>query len=267
MLDVVRLSLGNRYRNFNYLIGCSKTGLALAIDPLDIELLVSEANKRDWNITNIICTHEHLDHAGRILDLAEKTGAHISASRFAIGTIPNVDRPLGEGDLVSVGVSGELSVLETPGHTMLSIGLLSQNPQALFCGDTLFVAGVGNCQYGGHLGTLWETVKKLKALPEDILVYPGHDYAERNLLFTLSVEPDNFTARDMLLSVQRMNGEHVIVTTIGDEKRINCFFRTDSESVRKNAAEALGMSPVELSDEVVFSWLRKKRDEWNEKSS
>src|SRR3546814_19507626 len=96
------------------------------------------------------------------------------------------------GDVVKVGRTVELESLDTPGHTMSHVCLLSHGDQpALFCGDTLFNAGAGNCHNGGHPSELYETFAgQLANLPDDPLIYPGHDYIGNKLRFTLDREPD-----------------------------------------------------------------------------
>ena len=91
-------------------------------------------------------------------------------------------------------------MLDTPGHTMSHICVRSHgDTPALFCGDTLFNAGAGNCHNGGHPNELYNTfVSQLAKLPEETLIYPGHDYIARNLSFTLDREPDNAKAKAML---------------------------------------------------------------------
>ena len=99
--------------------------------------------------------------------MIEATGAKLLAHKDAGPRIDGIDVGLGVGDVVSVGKTVELLALDTPGHTMSHICLLSKTDSpALFCGDTLFNAGAGNCHGGGHPDELYETfVSQLDALP------------------------------------------------------------------------------------------------------
>jgi len=143
---VERIWTGNAYRNYNYLIACPESGEALAIDPLDHEKCFQGAKDAGWKITQILNTHEHGDHTGGNGPLVKKTGARILAHRDAKNKIPDMSVGLGAGDVVKVGRTVELEALDTPGHTMSHVCLLSHTDQpALFCGDTLFNAGAGNC--------------------------------------------------------------------------------------------------------------------------
>ena len=164
---VKQIWTANAYRNFNYLIACSETGEALAIDPLDHEKCLAAAKEEGWNITQILNTHEHRDHTGGNEALARKTGAKILAHKNAKDKIADMARGLSAGDVVKVGKTVELEALDTPGHTMCHVCLLSHTDQpALFCGDTLFNAGAGNCHNGGHPEELYKTFdQQLARLP------------------------------------------------------------------------------------------------------
>src|SRR5260370_24366019 len=157
----------NAYRNFNYLIACGETGEAQAIDPLDSEKCLKAATEEGWNITQILNTHEHRDHTGGNEAMVRKTGAKVLAHEKARDKIADMDRGLRAGDVVKVGKTVELEVLDTPGHTMSHVCLLSHTDQpALFCGDTLFNAAAGNCHNGGHPAELYKTFsQQLARLP------------------------------------------------------------------------------------------------------
>ena len=121
------------------------------------------------------------------------------------------------GDVVRVGKSVELLSLDTPGHTMSHICLLSQTEQpSIFSGDTLFNAGAGNCHNGGHPEELYLTfTKQLSKLPDNTLIYPGHDYIENNLRFTLDREPENKKAKNLLSKIANQDLDNPFVTSIG----------------------------------------------------
>ena len=261
---VEQIWTGNAYRNFNYLIACPETGDALAIDPLDYKKCLEAAADRSWDITQILNTHEHGDHTGGNKGVVAATGAKIIAHSKAGSRIPNMDRGVGAGDVVKVGSSVELECLDTPGHTMSHICVLSKTDQpALFSGDTLFNAGAGNCHNGGHPNELYDTFHdQLESLNDNTLIYPGHDYLINNLQFTLDREPDNDTAKKMLSDYEQQDPNDALVTTIGQERDINTFFRLDSPSVIARLQEQfpeIGDSP---DPRTVFLKLRELRNSW-----
>ena len=171
---------------------------------------------------------------------------------------------LSAGDIVKVGRTVELEVLDTPGHTMTHVCLLSHTGQpALFCGDTLFNAGAGNCHNGGHPAELYSTFSgQLAKLPDNTLVYPGHDYIENNLRFTLSREPDNRQAQAMLDRVKGQDPARAFVSTLGVEREINTFFRLASPSVIAKLREAFPDLPEKPDERTVFLKLRELRNSW-----
>ena len=261
---VKQIWTGNNYRNFNYLIACGETGEALAIDPLDSEKCLKAARDEGWDITQILNTHEHHDHTGGNDAVVAKTGAKILAHKDAKDKIANVSRGLAAGDIIKVGKTVELEALDTPGHTMCHICLRSHTDQpALFSGDTLFNAGAGNCHNGGHPAEMYKTFsEQLDKLPANTLIYPGHDYIENNLRFTLDREPDNAAAQGMLdqLAGQDLNKAHV--TTIEAERNFNTFFRLTSPSVIARLREPFPDLPEKPDARTVFLKLRELRNKW-----
>ena len=254
----------NAYRNFNYLIACPDTGEALAVDPLDHKKCLAAAKDMGWSITQILNTHEHGDHTGGNRAMIDATGAKLLAHAGAKGKIPGIDVGLSAGDVIKIGTSVELESLDTPGHTMSHICLLSRTDQpSLFCGDTLFNAGAGNCHNGGHPNELYDSFAgQLADLPDDTLIYPGHDYITDNLEFTLDREPDNARAKSLLSEVTDQDPHAPKVTSLGLEKEINTFFRLRSPSVIARLREAFPDLPDDPSPRDVFVKLRDLRNSW-----
>ena len=261
---VEQIWTGNAYRNFNYLVACGATGDALAIDPLDFRKCLDVAADRGWSITQVLNTHEHGDHTGGNKGVVAATRATVIAHRDAGGRIPGMDRGVGAGDIIRVGTTVELECLDTPGHTMCHICLLSHTDQpALFSGDTLFNAGAGNCHNGGHPEELYATfTRQLERLGEDTLLYPGHDYLVNNLGFTLDREPDNVRAREMLEAYRDQDPDDALVTTLAQERDINTFFRLQSPTVIAKLAEEFPEIGDNPDAKIVFLKLRELRNSW-----
>jgi len=163
-----------------------------------------------------------------------------------------------------VGKSVELECLDTPGHTMSHVCLLSRTDQpALFSGDTLFNAGAGNCHNGGHPDELYDTFhSQLDKLGDDTRIYPGHDYLVNNLRFTLDREPDNETARQMLSDYENQDPDDALVTTLAQEREINTFFRLDNPSVIAGLQELYPEIGDDPDERTVFLRLRELRNRW-----
>ena len=155
-------------QNFVYLIGDEGTKQAAVVDAgWDIDAIIEIANKEKLKIAKIILTHYHYDHAQKASELADKTKAeiffHEDGGQFLKTAIKNA--------------SIKIKIIHTPGHTPGSICLLAENK--LLTGDTLFVSAIGRTDLpGGDAVKLFESLQKLKKLPDKTEVYPGHDYGE-----------------------------------------------------------------------------------------
>ena len=155
-------------------------------------------------------------------------------------------------------------LFRSPGHTRAHICLLARGERpALFCGDTLFNAGAGNCHNGGHPQQLYETfVTQLARLADETQVFPGHEYLARNLEFTLDREPDNGAARSLLAAARQQAPASMQITTLGEEKRINAFFRLQNPTVIARLREAFPDIGEQPDARTVFLKLRELRNNW-----
>lgn len=263
-MQVAQIYVNNDYRNFNYLIACEETGEALAVDPLAADLCLAEAERRGWTITKFVNTHEHLDHTGGNARMREATGATLYAHAGAGASIEGIDVALKAGDSIQVGRTVELEALDTPGHTMSHVCLLAHADQpSLFSGDTLFNAGAGNCHNGGHPKELYRTFRSIIAkLSDDVTVYPGHDYLEHNLGFTLDREPSNVRAQSLLEEVRGRDPHEAVPTSLGLEREINVFLRLDQPEVMARLRDGEVGSATGLDEEAVFLALRDLRNVW-----
>jgi hydroxyacylglutathione hydrolase len=257
---IERIWAANGARNFHYLVACADSGEALAIDPLNWEACLERARERGWQIRQIFNTHEHADHTGGNAALAAATGAAVLAHAGAAARIGGVTRGMHGGETLRVGRSMALQCLDTPGHTRAHLCLYAPAANdaapALFSGDTLFNAGVGNCIHGGDPQLLYESFRDVLApLPASTRVYPGHEYLARNLSFTLDREPSNQAARALLAQVESLAAPDMPVTTLAQEHEINVFFRLGSPEVVAGAH-------TDGSARDTFLALRALRNRW-----
>lgn len=261
---IERIWADNSLRNYHYVIGCGETGEALAIDPLDWQACLAAAQARGWTITQILNTHEHRDHTAGNVALKAATGAWVLAHAGAAAAIGGVDQGLAAGDVLHVGRSVELECLDTPGHTLTHICLLAHTQQpALFSGDTLFNAGVGNCRNGGDPELLFETCRRLlPRLSPGTALYPGHDYLQNNLRFTLHVEPDNAAATQKLAQTAAHDPRTAAVLTLREELAINSFFRLGQPQLIEGLRQQVPALPQNPAPREVFLALRELRNSW-----
>ena len=249
-----------------YLLACEKTHEAIAIDPLDHALCLQAAKDKGWTIKTVANTHHHHDHIGGNGPVISATSAKLVAHVEAKDAIPNVDRGLNAGDELTFGELS-LKIMDTPGHTMSHICLYYEGSDtempALFCGDTLFNAGVGRCDFGGEPSILHKTFEEqIFLLSDSDRIYPGHDYIENNLEFTLDREPDNQSAKKLRDKFKSGLDAESFISDIGLEREINVFFRLYEHQVRVGIADSLKIDVNSLDRQKTFICLRGLRDNW-----
>lgn len=235
--------------NFGVLLHDPATGATASIDAPEAAPVEAALKQTGWELTDILVTHHHHDHTAGISELKKHHQCRVVAPRNEAARIPGVDVQVAEGDTVKLG-GLEGRVIETPGHTAGHIAYLFDADKLAFVGDTLFAAGCGRV-IEGTPEQMWESLKKLRALPDDTQFYCGHEYTQANIRFALTIEPDNrqLAARAAQIERLRQQGQPTIPATIGEEKATNPFLRADLPAV----AAAIGMSgrkPAEVFTEI-----------------
>ena len=151
-------------------------------------------------------------------------------------------------------------IIEVPGHTLDHIAFYNDDDDdpILFCGDTLFAAGCGRV-FEGTFDQMYESLLKLKKLPENTIVYSGHEYTTANLMFANHVEPLNKNIRDSLSKVQELRSKNIptLPTSIKEEKLINPFLRCDDKDLQMIMRKKFN---TDLSELNIFSALREWKD-------
>lgn len=160
---------------FCYLVGCNSTKSAMVIDPgAAPDMIVKEAQKANFSIKYIVNTHRHNDHIAGNARMRALTGAEIVMHSLDAVDSSGVDIHLGPKLELQVGEIC-FQIIHTPGHTPGGICLYAEGQ--LFTGDTLFVGDSGRTDLpGGDRNTLGASLRMLIQLPEETVVWPGHDY-------------------------------------------------------------------------------------------
>lgn len=213
--------------NYGFLLHDPETGETATIDTPDAAKIMSEAAAKGWTITQVWNTHWHPDHAGGNAEIVAATGAKVVGPEEVtrIGAAP--DRILHEGDTVRLG-NAIARVIETPGHTLGHIVYHLPDHHIAFVGDTLFALGCGRL-FEGTPGQMWDSLGKLRALPDDTVVYCAHEYTASNAAFALSVDAKNGELAHYAEDVKKKRAKDIptVPTTIGREKLANPFLRAD----------------------------------------
>ena len=250
----------NDLRNFTYVLELGDQD-AIVLDPWDADEVNGFLAEHKLSLKAVINTHEHWDHTRGNEALVAAHRCEVWAHQNGEGKIPGMTRALTAGEAIDLAPDLVMTVMDTPGHTFAHLCFLitaAGEPSAVFTGDTLFNAGVGNCGNGGDAEVLYRTIsEQFYTLDDSVVVYPGHEYLENNLRFTLSLEPENTDAQTWL--AKALQADPVIEplnTTVGDERKFNTFFRLSNRTIRN----ALDCS--DSSDKDVFVALRSRRDNW-----
>ena len=240
--------------NFGYLIHDSATKATASIDAPEAGPIVKALEQEGWRLTDILITHHHADHVGGVAELKQRYGCRVVAPKDKAVSIANTDLRVSNGDVVKVG-SLLARVLETPGHTLDHIAYVFDSEKALFAADTLFSIGCGRV-FEGNYPMMWESLQKLKALPDDFKLYCGHEYTASNVKFALTIEPDNAALQARAAEVARLRAANqpTIPSLLGEEKRANVFLRADDPSV----AAKLHMKGASAAQ--VFGELRERKN-------
>jgi len=240
--------------NYGVLLHDPATGNTAAIDAPEAEAVESALQAKGWQLTDILVTHHHADHTGGIAPLKARHRCRVVAPHMEAKRIPLVDETVREKDTVKVGsLAGE--VYETPGHTAGHISFFFPLEKLAFVGDTLFSIGCGRV-IEGTAKMMWESLLKLRDLPDDTRIFCGHEYTQANIRFAKTIEPANarLAAREKEVDKLRAAGEPTIPSKLAEEKAANPFLRADTAEVAK-AVALLGKPAWE-----VFAAVRERKN-------
>ena len=224
--------------NYGVLLHDSAAGATAAIDAPEASPVEAALAAKGWRLTDILVTHHHADHTGGIAELKARHRCRVVAPHGEAARIPLVDATVRDREKVAVG-SLEGQVYETPGHTAGHISYFFPAEKLAFVGDTLFSIGCGRV-IEGTPEMMWESLLKLRGLPDDTRVYCGHEYTQANIRFAKTVEPENMvlSAREKEVDKLRAGRKPTIPSTLGEEKAANPFLRADVPDVARSVGLA-----------------------------
>src|SRR3954447_24859891 len=240
--------------NYGCLIHDPASKATASIDAPEAGPVMEALQREGWTLTDILVTHHHHDHVDGIAELKQKYNCRVVAPHDKTAKIPLVDVRVKQGDIIKVG-NLLARVLETPGHTLDHISYVFDDDKALFAADTLFSIGCGRV-FEGNYPMMWDSLLKLRALPDDFKLYCGHEYTAANVKFALTVEPDNAALKARAEEVTRLRAANkpTIPTLLGEEKKANVFLRADEPAV----AASLRMKGRSAAE--VFGELRERKN-------
>jgi hydroxyacylglutathione hydrolase len=242
--------------NFGVLVHDPESGATAAIDAPEAAPIEAALKRTGWRLTDILVTHHHHDHTGGIEELKDNYHCRVVAPHAEASGIPGVDETVRENDAVEVG-GLKAHVIETPGHTSGHISNWFDADALVFAGDTLFSIGCGRV-IEGTPAMMWESLKKLRALPGQTRIFCGHEYTQSNIRFAQTIEPDNtaLIARAAEVAEQIAHQQPTIPTTIDAERAANPFLRADLPEL----ADAVGMPGRPPAE--VFAEIRERKNKF-----
>jgi hydroxyacylglutathione hydrolase len=238
--------------NYAYLVVDPATGTAAVVDPSDPGPVAAAAEAAGVRVTHLLCTHHHPDHSGGNAALAARwPGLEVVGSAIDPERIPALTRPVADGETFTVGALA-FRALAVPGHTRGHVAFVCGD--ALFSGDTLFLAGCGRL-FEGDAAQMHRALSGVfGALPPETRVFCGHEYTVNNLRFALTVEPENAAVRAKLAwaEARQAAGQPTVPATLAEERTYNPFLRVAEPAVQQRLGTR---DPVET-----FAALRRLKD-------
>ncbi|MEP6982968.1 MAG: hydroxyacylglutathione hydrolase [Sphingomicrobium sp.] len=222
MLDIVAVPVLTD--NYVWLIHNAESGETAVVDPSVADPVLEAAAARGWRLTQILNTHWHPDHTGGNEGIQQATGCTIIAPAEA-ERVSNVDRIVHEGDRVTVA-RREGVVWDIPAHTAGHIAFYFEGERKIFVGDTMFAMGCGRL-FEGTAEQMYRNLRRIVALPEQVLIYCGHEYTLANARFAAYAEPGNDAVAERLAAVSalRDEGNVTLPTSVAEELATNPFVR------------------------------------------
>tara|TARA_B100001093_G_scaffold515307_1_gene591358 strand:+ start:695 stop:1447 length:753 start_codon:yes stop_codon:yes gene_type:complete len=248
MPDIHQFSYGSD--NYGVLLHDPQTAATALVDAGDVQAALAALKETGWSLSQIWLTHHHGDHVAGTAAIVEATGASV------IGPlqISHVTDAVNDGASFNFGGTA-VTVIATPGHTldMLNYHIAAEN--LLFTGDTLFAMGCGRL-FEGDAATMWDSLSRLMMLPDETIIYCGHEYTAVNADFALSVDPGNEALQRRASAVRNLRAidRPTIPTMMALERLTNPFLRAADPSIRQH----LGMT--DANDIAVFAEIRRLKD-------
>ena len=211
--------------NYAYLIKDEQTNKNILVDAPEHTPIERYLDEKAMSLDFILITHHHSDHIDGINHLKLKYAPKIIGAKRDKDRLPPLDIEVEEGIELSIG-SKKFDIYDVDGHTLGHIAYSLADDRALFTGDSLMVMGCGRL-FEGTPDDMWKSLKKLKRLPEDMMIYSGHEYTKSNIEFALSVDPQNekLTARRKKELERLQQGIPTVPSTLREELDTNPFLR------------------------------------------
>ena len=220
--------------NYSYLIIDDNNNSACVVDPSEAEPIINFLENKKISLKYILNTHHHFDHIGGNKDLKKKFGSLVVGFEKDLSRIPGIDILLKDNEIWEAE-NFTAKIIHVPGHTLGHICFHFFLEKLVFTGDTLFSLGCGKI-FEGTYKQMFDSLKKIKSLPEETKIYFGHEYTFNNSKFCKVHDTENLNLKKKIEFIKKKidDGLPTAPSTIKDELECNIFLRAnDLESFSK----------------------------------
>ena len=240
--------------NYAFLVHNAATGQTALIDAPEAQPISDALAARGWTLSDILITHHHDDHIDGVAAL--RAGARVIGAKADAHRLPPLDLEVAEGDAIMV-CGQPAHVIDVSGHTNGHSAYHMPDAGYAFTADSLMALGCGRL-FEGTPARMWESMQKLRALPDNTIICSGHEYTTANARFAVSLDPGNSDLMSRVEGIRtaRAAGQPTVPSTLIEEMRTNPFLRADIPEFKK----VLGMA--DASDVDVFAAVRARKDKF-----
>jgi hydroxyacylglutathione hydrolase len=240
--------------NYAYIVHDNETNKNSLFDAPEAKSIIAFLKKKNWNLEFILITHHHSDHINGINELSNVFGCKIIGSQDDKKRLPPLDKEVAKGEILTIG-SLELKILDVPGHTLGHIAYYCASEGIIFTGDSLMALGCGRL-FEGSSTEMYKSLEEISYLPDETLIYSGHEYAFNNARFALSIEADNQHLKNRFELIKSNLQKQIpnVPVTLLEEKRTNPFLRAHVSEIKKS------LNMTDKKNECVFAELRRLKD-------
>ena len=220
--------------NYSYLIIDETNNNACVVDPSEAKPIINFLENKDLKLKYILNTHHHFDHIGGNKELKKKYKSIVIGYKNDAHRIPEIDILVEDGQIWKKD-NFEAKIFHIPGHTSGHICFHFYNDNFLFTGDTLFSLGCGRL-FEGTYKDMFDSLNKIKSLPENTSIFCGHEYTLQNSKFCIKYDPDNLALKNKICDIEKKlkNNLPTVPFILKDEINCNIFLKAkDLESFTK----------------------------------
>ncbi len=240
--------------NYAFVAHDNASGDTAVIDVPETAPIAQVLADKGWTLSHVLLTHHHWDHVDGLAALLRDHPAQVVGASADAHRLPKLDMQMAEGDSFTIG--GEpVHVIDVSGHTVGHIAFHMPASKAVFTADSLMALGCGRL-FEGTPAQMWQSLSKLAALPDDTIVYSGHEYTASNAAFAATIDPGNsaLISRSKDIAAKRAAGMPTVPSTLRLELDTNPFLRASDPAI----AAHLGMTGATPSD--IFTEIRARKD-------